>query len=536
MQNPALESVRRGLTPFSEKVWHSLGLSAFIIIVFGPFLALAVSSAKSILVGNNSEWLILILPSARTLKLLIESVVFAGSVSLAGMAFGVMVAIFLWRWQSRAGTYLRWLVVLLFPIPAYVHTLAWLTATAGASAWMKTRGLIFAPLEGWVGSWWIQVITLLPLAIALSLVGLSCVSQVLIDASRLLRSGLETLIKVVLPLAAPAIIAGAGFLFVLSITEYSVPSLFSKNVYALEIFAEYSTNSIPAKAFLLSIPLLFISGAVIIFSQSAIRNATLHIGRQTPNLKSLILPRWFSWLQMLCVAVVLSGLLVPLVSLLVSVGSFKQIFSSVASASSEIILSFLVALAAAVLCLPIAWAAARELVSSKRRSFFWWLIVIFPLAIPASLVGIGLISMYNKAALGSFYSSAWMLVLANLARFSSFAALILMAQLRRIDRAQLDAASLYQKNNFQNWLKVKLPLFSPGIFAASFIVFALSLGELGATLIIAPPGKATLTMRIYNFMHYGASHEVAGLCFVIALMVILSGGLAISIFSKERQR
>jgi iron(III) transport system permease protein len=52
------------------------------------------------------------------------------------------------------------------------------------------------------------------------------------------------------------------------------------------------------------------------------------------------------------------------------------------------------------------------------------------------------------------------------------------------------------------------------------------MGELGATLMVIPPGKATLTMRIYNYLHYGASDTVAGLCLVLALGVLLAGVLA----------
>jgi iron(III) transport system permease protein len=64
-------------------------------------------------------------------------------------------------------------------------------------------------------------------------------------------------------------------------------------------------------------------------------------------------------------------------------------------------------------------------------------------------------------------------------------------------------------------------------------VFAVSTGELGATLIVAPPGYSTLTMRIYSYLHYGASESVAGLCFIMILMALALGFLAVIILRRK---
>ena len=53
------------------------------------------------------------------------------------------------------------------------------------------------------------------------------------------------------------------------------------------------------------------------------------------------------------------------------------------------------------------------------------------------------------------------------------------------------------------------------------ILAALTLAELGATLIVAPPGHATITMRIYNYLHYGSSSDVAGLCLMVTVLTLV---------------
>jgi iron(III) transport system permease protein len=70
---------------------------------------------------------------------------------------------------------------------------------------------------------------------------------------------------------------------------------------------------------------------------------------------------------------------------------------------------------------------------------------------------------------------------------------------------------------------VTLPLVAPGLVAAACLTFALTLGELGATLLVAAPGRGTLTMRIYTFLHFGASDRVAALCLLMVLAALLLG-------------
>jgi iron(III) transport system permease protein len=125
--------------------------------------------------------------------------------------------------------------------------------------------------------------------------------------------------------------------------------------------------------------------------------------------------------------------------------------------------------------------------------------------------------------LSGIYGTGAMPVLASLARFTPIAAVIVLTQLRRIDPSLIEAAKVLETTPARTWFLVRLPMLAPGLLAAAGVLFVLSLGELGATLLVAPPGQATLTMRIYNFLHYGASDTVAGLCLMLAGVVLLFG-------------
>jgi len=322
--------------------------------------------------------------------------------------------------------------------------------------------------------------------------------------------------------------AGGGFLFLISLTDYSVPSLFSVNVYPLEIFAEYSASAEPGRALLLALPLMVIAMSIVALLQFPLRNAALKPSQQkTPEISAMDLPSWFSWLQRGALVLMILQVIVPLVSLLTAAGTWSNLNLTVAASGREISYSFWVDLLASVLCLPPALSVARELLRNDNRGRLAWLLVTIPLAIPAPLIGIGLIGVWNHPFLNSIYSGGGMPVLAAMSRFTPLSAMILLAQLRRGDPLLIDAARVHQTSLVQTWTQVRLPLMAPGLLAAAGITFALTAGELGATLIVAPPGLGTLTMRIYNYLHYGSTGQVAGLCLIMVLATASAGCLTV---------
>jgi iron(III) transport system permease protein len=479
------------------------------------------------LLAGHSDWLQLAIPSGRRLVLLLNSLGFATAVALSGIILGTLGASIMWRWDTGWRSYLRWLVVVLAPIPPYIHALAWTSAIYAINSWLKGLGLPAIPVQGGAIAWWIQLMSLTPIAVGLALVGLKSVEPMLIDTARTMRSDIVGLFRVVLPLAGPALMAGGGVLFLLSLLDYSVPSLVNFNVYSLEIFAEFSASNQPVRALLLSLPLLIIAMAVVLASLSPLRNAAQSSSWRIPTWK--VAPAWPKWLvclQWLALAVLVSQIVVPLVSLTTEVGTWHSLVSTIGLAHKEIPFTFWIAIAVAVLCLPIAFAVARELVNSHKWERLLWILVIAPLAIPPALIGIGLITIWNRSLPFEVYGTSLMPILAGLARFTPLAVIVLVAQLRSINPLLIDAANILQTSRWQTWRQIWLPMLTPGLLAAAGIVFALTTGELGATLLVAPPGHATLTIRIYNFLHYGASSVVAGLCLMMAVTILIAGVIA----------
>lgn len=503
------------------RLYNGIRWLIFGSLVFSPLAALLIASGYALAQGHG-DWLSLALPSGRQVTLLLRSLGLSAGVALLDMVLGALIVCACWGW-SRRWAWVRWLPLALLALPPYIHALAW----SDLFQQLYARLGIVQPAGLWV-SGWVMAMAFLPIGIGLALVGLETAAPSLVDAARIHHDDMTVLWRVVLPLAGPLLAAGGGLLFLLSLMDYSVPSLFGVNVYALEIFAEFSASNEPVRAFLLATPLLAIAAAVLFVGQALLRNAAQLPARgglpwSTP-------PHWqggFVLGQNLALGVWGCQTLLPLIVLARLILGGKGLWATLQPALRELGFSFGVAGAAALLSLPLAWLMLDALPRRARLSSRTGWLFFLPAAIPAPLVGIGLVTLWNRPGFGALYATAWMPILAALARFAPLAVLLVLAQYQRIDPLLWDAARIFQARPSRATWHVRLPLLAPGLLAGASLVFALTLGELGATLIVVPPGQATLALRIYNYLHYGASDMVAGLCLALVLITLAAGGLGI---------
>ncbi|NYT06357.1 MAG: iron ABC transporter permease [Methanomicrobiales archaeon] len=483
----------------------------FAIVVFGPLAALIVAAGGD----AGSDALLLLVPAGRRLSLFCESILLSGAVAATATLVGLCAASLLWEMRTGPGSRARWLLLVAAPVPAYLYAQAWM-GVAGSSApiplWVPADAILSA---------WVQIGAFLPLCVGLSMLALASVPPPALEAARTVYPDIAVFRHVVLPLAAPALAACTALVFVLSVTDYSVPTLFSLNVYSLEIFAEFSATNDPARALFCAAPLLAVTIAVLFLAQGRVRDLLGGTGLCQRAPLPPVYPRWFVCLQTLACGIVLLHLAVLVVSLVLAAGLPAAVAGTVATAGPDIGTTFSTAVLAALCALPPAYGVAARMNGKNGRLL--WLLCLAPLAIPSPLVGIGLIALCNTPAFPFLYGTAAMPVLASVARFAPFAALVIHAQLQHTDTLLIDAVRVFQSDPLAGWLRVRVPLIAPGLLAAGGIVFALSAGELGATLLVIPPGMETVTIRLYNYLHYGSSAAVAGLGLVMMAMMAAAG-------------
>ncbi len=523
MVHPSTSRLRAAIGVCTTKGARLAGAFAYVLLVLGPGLALCIGLSRI----PPATWPDLLVPRGRRLDLLWRSGALAAAVALGAMATGSLAALRLMQWRGRARATLRWLILMFLPFPAVTHAQAWAWLAGQFNRLLQRQGMMGILFYGWGVSWWVQMLWLMPIAIGLALVAFESVDPALVEAGRMHHAGHRVLTHVVFPLAMPLLLAGAGVIFVLSLVDYAVPSLFQVNVYALEVFADFSAHNQPGRALLLAVPLLVTTVAVALLSQARLRPAALSPSWRQVSPVGQDQTGWLVTLAQGALIVVALGMAVPLVSLALQLGPWSHFAASVSAAGPEIGYTLRVALVTALLSLPLAYCAARGALQQRYR-WLWWLAITAPLAVPGPLIGIGLIGIWNST-LGhnlAIYGSSVMPVLASLARYTPFGALVLVATLRRLNPSLLEAARVLRPGGLRTWLWVSLPLHAPGLAAAYGLVFCLTLCELSATLLVAAPGQGTLSLRIYNYLHYGASDTVAGLTLVLTMLVLAPGVVA----------
>jgi ABC-type Fe3+ transport system permease subunit len=107
-----------------------------------------------------------------------------------------------------------------------------------------------------------------------------------------------------------------------------------------------------------------------------------------------------------------------------------------------------------------------------------------------------------------------MLLLGYLARFIPVTALALGATTRHVPVSHEEAAAVSGAGWLRTMWRIVLPQMRLALAAAWVIAFVLVFGELGVSILVAPPGEATLPIRVYTIIANAPSSHVA----VLALL------------------
>ena len=200
-------------------------------------------------------------------------------------------------------------------------------------------------------------------------------------------------------------------------------------------------------------------------------------------------------------------------------------------------LSLQVAFAATLLSLPFGFATAYLITFvTFRGKMLVEVLVNLPLTLPPVVVGYFLLLLLGKhGLLGSLLNDAGIRLIFTLKAAVIASAVVgfplLVRSLRigmeGIDPQLINASRTLGASWYDALGTVILPLSLPGLFAGSSLMFARSLGEFGATIIVAgniPGVTQTIPLAIYEYASSPSSETMAlSLCLVAVVisMVIL---------------
>ncbi len=157
------------------------------------------------------------------------------------------------------------------------------------------------------------------------------------------------------------------------------------------------------------------------------------------------------------------------------------------------------------------------------------------LAVPAPIVGLGLMVLWNHGWSAVVYQGSAIVILAWFARFLPVAIFLTQGALARVPRELESAAALAGGNPLERLFSIVLPNAAPGLVAAWLAFYVLSATEFSATLLVAPPGSPLLAPSVVNLMRRGQDPEIAA-CQFLLLAVIAIPLVPIAIVAIHRAK
>ncbi len=366
------------------------------------------------------------------------------------------------------------------------------------------------------------------------------------EAARTLGArGWRLFFRVTLPLLYPAIFASAMLTFVFCYLNFAIPLILGGYRYAtmeVDIFTSVVTL------------LDFKTGAAIAIIQMALAAAFMYLYIRSLNAyskmeeqKVLQKPEKLrlgfnlsSFLMLFYAAMVFVLIVLPMLAVVYysfhTGGSFslewyRRVFSAaynpffgasvVRSIENSLFFGSLTVLLSLIVALPIAHFLRRMSLMNLRGKGVLDVLVMLPIASSPVTLAMGYVKAFSATPM---YMTMWIVAFAHAIIAYPFVFRSLDTSLRKIRENLYEAALSLGAGEWRAFMKVELPLAIGGILVGAVFAFAMSIAELGATYMLAPPNWQTMTIAIYGFLNerqFGAAAALSVILMMVSMVAFI---------------
>jgi iron(III) transport system permease protein len=472
---------------------------------------------------------------------------------LLGGGFALLIALS----DLRRKAALTFLFMLPLVVPSQITALAWINLLGANSAFLQWIGLAPAPgtphpMFGAGGIVFLLGIEHAPYVFLALAAALRALPRELIEAARMAgaRRG-KAIRSVVLPLALPALAAGAVLAFIASLGNFGTPAL-------LGIPANYPTlatliyqrlsgfgPAVLGDVAALSLLVAAIAALALWLNGRLARGRDVRVeGGGAPALAFRLgrarAPIAAALWAALILVVVVPALSLVAASLVPAVGvpltwktatlaGYGEALFRQAAIGRAFVNSFALSAAAALVAVALAVPLARAIAWRPGRvARALDLVVDLPYALPGLVLGIAFVLVFLKPLplVGvSLYGTVWIILLAYVARFLALALRPVLAGMAQIDPALDEAAAAAGARPGRRMRTILLPMLAPAAAAGGLLVFLTALNELTVSALLWSSGAETLGVIVYSLQEGGDSPAAAAVS-VVAIVVVLALMLA----------
>ncbi|HEY5306290.1 MAG TPA: iron ABC transporter permease [Pseudolabrys sp.] len=366
------------------------------------------------------------------------------------------------------------------------------------------------------------------------------------DASAILGgSTWDTARRITIPLALPALLAGALVAFLQAMTLFGSPAILAMpagfHTMTTKIWSLFQFPPKPELAAAASLPLLVLTVILLRAEHMVLgrRGYSVVGGKNSePRIVKLGLWRW----AMLAVAMIvlmcpvflpyfalLNASFSKIASHLVSLHNFTlqnvhfvffELSATQLALRNTFILGTLAATAGTILALVIAYVHTRQAVTGYRVLGF---LATAPVAIPGIVLGVGLFFTYTRPPF-VLYGTLWILLIAFVTLAMPAAYQQLQSAFRSVHPELEDASRILGATRLRALWQITAPLLRTSVIATWCFIFVGVIRELSAAIMLFTSQTKVLSVLIYDLNESGdlAAISVLGLFMLVLTFTIVA--------------
>jgi iron(III) transport system permease protein len=360
------------------------------------------------------------------------------------------------------------------------------------------------------------------------------------DASAILGAkAWTTARRVTIPLALPALVAGAMIAFLQAMTLFGSPAILAlpagfhtmtTKIWSLFQYPPKLELAAAAAVPLLLLTILLLQGQKFLLG----RRGYSVVGGKYGAPRKVELKGWRWAALALCLVVLLNPVFLPYLALLNAAFSpnattlvtpstmtlhnvvfvFTELSSAQLAVKNTVILGVSTATIGTILALVIAYVTTRRVIAGHRLLGF---LATAPVAVPGIVLGVGLFLSYTRPPF-VLYGTLWILLIAFLTINLPSAYQQLQAAFATIHPELEDASRILGATRLQSLRQITAPLLRTGVIATWCFIFIGVMRELSAAIVLFTSQTKVLSVLIYDLNESGDLAAIAVLG--IAMLVI----------------
>ena len=471
---------------------------------------------------------------------IINSLYLSTLATIGALALGTSLAFAVARYPLPGKAFLRTAANLSLLSPPFIGAYSWIVLFGRMGLVNRALGTIgweLPTIYGWRGILLVFIVQYFPFVFLLVSAALRSVDQSIEDAALSLGSPpRRTLCTAILPILAPSLTAGGLLVFMGTMADFGTPMIIGEGLRTLptlmygEFMNELGGN--PAMASTLG-SLLILVNTVALMAQRyyAFRKAYNVVCIQPLRVQRMGRARMLlltAFAYAVVVVAIIPSLTIIISSFMPTKGpvmyagfslhSYQVIFHMVPRAIANTF-----GLTALSVVLDVLLGVLVAYLMARRRSLAHAVLdslIMLAYAIPGTVVGVGLIVVYNRPPI--ILTGTWVILLVSyFIRHLPYPVRSCTAMLQQIDVRVEEASISLGVPPFRTFVKVTIPLMFPAILSGAALAWMTTIGELSSSILLYSGPWATMSVAIFTEVfsnHFGTASALASILILAAFI------------------